>query len=199
MPDSSDNYSAFPIEYLLDNRFWRQCLRINMIVNLCLHERIKDGLPYCDNDNDEVLKLYFDKYPFAFCNIKKTVGGSNIKNKTLIDSSRTYIGYLREEVELLNPDVIYCCGDLKNTTKVVLDEVYGVPFTKVYTFSNGKGLWKHPDKDLLVIEGTHPSYQPKKSFDIYSSGLLECFSRKDNAHDGTIAEKSTGIYHDQAK
>lgn len=64
---------------------------------------------------EEVIKCHFNTAPFALVECKKVPGGSSLNPKTLRDYLNHDSNYLRQELEILNPNIIVCTsGDIRN-------------------------------------------------------------------------------------
>lgn len=60
---------------------------------------------------DKVVKL-FNEYPFAFIECKKEPGDQNLKDSVLRHylQEKPHADFLSKELEILNPNIIVCCG-----------------------------------------------------------------------------------------
>ena len=100
---------------------------------------------------DEVYSV-FDTKPFAIVNCKKESGGSYVSNENLQEHINRYADFIKEEIAILNPDIIVCGGGSSLIKKFVADNVY----RNLEKINN----WIYFDKfnNKVVIDSYHPSY-----------------------------------------
>lgn len=94
----------------------------------------------------------FDSMPYAFVNCKKESGGSTISDGVLREHIELYTKYIKEEIEILDPDIIVCGGGSSIIKNFVIKKIY----TDVDPINN----WIYYDKknNKVIIDSYHPSY-----------------------------------------
>lgn len=105
-----------------------------------------------DINDSKIFTPFIDKTPIAYINCKKESGDSTISNYTLDEHIELYKDFLRDQILLLDPDIIICGGGSGLIRRFVENNVY-TNLQKV----NG---WMYYDKtnNKLVIDSFHPSY-----------------------------------------
>lgn len=58
----------------------------------------------------DAVREHFNCRPFAFVECKKVPGGSRLSDKVLRGYLRRDCAYLSKEMEILNPNILVCCG-----------------------------------------------------------------------------------------
>ena len=86
----------------------------------------------------------------AFINVKKTTGTSVSKKKEIEASAEKYKYFLKEQIELLQPDVIVFGGTYKVIKTYVLPELSKVSYRI------------HKYKDIICINANHPACTKKR-------------------------------------
>jgi hypothetical protein len=98
--------------------------------------------------NEQIVSC-FDETPFAFVESKKQAGTTTIKDKELDKYINRYKEYLTEEINILNPNIIVCCGgpqyhfaltDLCKNAEII-----------------DKNIHFHKESNTLLIYSYHPS------------------------------------------
>ena len=113
----------------------------------------KNGIaPKFETLTDEIITDFFDKTPFAYVNCKKEAGIGKVSNTELQDHIDLYKDFIKQEIEILNPDIIVCGGGssiIKNFVK-----------EKIYTDIEKTNNWIYYSKknNKVVIDSYHPSY-----------------------------------------
>lgn len=140
----------------LDNRIFKRIVQMQKIIEV-------------KGNDTEVLKQT------AFMNINKRGGLSAVDWKVLNNYAITYKDFIKKEIEIIDPDIIVCCG----TYWTLVDQIYGVYDKQqeewkdrwVYTYK-----LKLNNKDVVVYNMWHPSARKSnegytKRFDsIYNHG-----------------------------
>jgi hypothetical protein len=138
------------------------------------------GLLSFDEDNDapefgqldlwEDVYPVFDAKPFAIVNCKKESGGATLSNEVLWEHLSTYNDYIKEQIEILNPDIIVCCGGSSLIKNYVEKSVY----PNIKKVNN----WIYCDEknNKVVIDSYHPSYWqiPGGSKTLYEGMMSAC-------------------------
>lgn len=97
----------------------------------------------------------FDTVPFAIVNCKKESGGSTITNEKLSEHIGLYADFIKEEIEILNPDIIICGGGSSKIKDFVKEKIY-TDIEKIDDSNNWIYYSKRNNK--VVIDSYHPSY-----------------------------------------
>lgn len=116
------------------------------------------------NISFEQAKECFLEVPFAFIETKKTSGNSSIKAKDLSNYIKEYERFLTKEIELLDPNIIVCCGGPQY--HFVLNVLYSKD--KLVRFD--KNVYFVPAEKKVILYTPHPS--ARVSDENYYSGAL---------------------------
>lgn len=102
--------------------------------------------------SDETSTKFFDDTPFAYVNAKKESGGSSVSNDVLQEHIQMNTKYLKEEFDILQPDIVVCCGGSGILKNFVAENIY----PNLEKVNN----WIYYDKasGKVVIDSYHPSY-----------------------------------------
>lgn len=98
----------------------------------------------------EVVEL-FNNLPFAFVECKKIPGDGNLRPSVLKHHLRNYGSFLKQEIEILNPNIIVC------TSQQSYDFVLKMYPNEFVGLDGNMNFRYHPEKKLLVIYSLHPS------------------------------------------
>jgi len=118
--------------------------------------------PIFEDINDtKIYSPFIDKTPIAIVNCKKESGVSRISNETLSEHIERYKGFLKDQIQILDPDIIVCGGG----SSMIKDFVK----TNVYPRLEKINNWMYFDKfkNKLVIDSFHPSYYGLSKKEIY--------------------------------
>lgn len=91
------------------------------------------------------------KYPYAYVNVKKKSGGATADDSIVYDFAKRYGNYLRQELDILSPNIIVCGGQV--VFNVATDIIY-----PELTFSE-KNSWIYYNKEnnIILISSFHPT------------------------------------------
>jgi hypothetical protein len=94
----------------------------------------------------------FDKEPYAIVNCKKESGGSTSSTDVLQEHLNRYGNFVKEQIDILDPDIVVCGGG----SSVIKNFVESVVYPDLEKINN----WVYYDKakDKVVIDSYHPSY-----------------------------------------
>lgn len=107
----------------------------------------------------------FDTQPYAIVNCKKESGGSNLSNVTLKEHMELYVDFIKEEIEILDPDIIVCGGGQSAIKNFVKEHVY----TDIEKISNNNNwIYYSKKSNKVVIDSYHPSYWGASQEEIYT-------------------------------
>ena len=111
--------------------------------NLCTEEELRQSL--------ERVKTCFNTHPFAYIECKKQGGGTNISDKTLLQYLNRYGDLLREEIALLDPNMIVCTNP---HIYAFVQQMYGGVFEQIKGHNSIRIDTKH---QKLIFCSYHPS------------------------------------------
>ena len=101
---------------------------------------------------EEVIKCHFNTVPFALVECKKLPGGSSLNPKTLRDYLNHDSCYLRQELEIINPNIIVCTSG--EIYKMVQD---WYPKDDIIRFSDFSSVCFNKRTKKLIFNSYHPS------------------------------------------
>ena len=131
------------------------------LFGLSAFDETKDAPAFDTLDFWEDVFPIFDTKPYAIVNCKKESGSSSISNETLSEHINSYAHFIKEQILILDPDIIVCGGGNSRIKNFVKENIYP-ELTMI-------DEWIYYDKKnaKVVIDSCHPSFL-KKSIDIYS-------------------------------
>lgn len=93
------------------------------------------------------------EYPYAYVNLKKETGGAVASDSVVYDHASLYRDFLRRQLDILNPTIIVCGGEV--VFRAARDLIF--PDRKLEPV--GDGGWVHICKrtGLMVINSFHPT------------------------------------------
>ncbi|MCP8687156.1 hypothetical protein [Marinobacterium sedimentorum] len=103
----------------------------------------------------------------AYLNLRKTSGGARTNAKALERDVRVYAEYTRQQIELINPEIVVLCG----TYNVVKKELY--PELKKVSAR------VHSLNERIFINVFHPAQRTLKARDLYDQVLVNyhCYAQ----------------------
>lgn len=117
-----------------------------------LNEVTPENLPKFEKTREEYISLA-QKYPMAVVNIKKIVGGSFVKNRTLWDFFERDKMYIKEQIcDFLKPNIIVCGGGSDSLLKMAMElykEMKFVPYNEWCFYCH--------ESNMVIINSYHPS------------------------------------------
>ncbi len=93
-------------------------------------------------------------------NVKKTSGGCTSKKDELVEKAFQDRKFLKEQIEIYNPDIIICCG----TSYLYFDYIYGIRAEGKMT---NRGIWFIKDKSKVIVSYLHPEARVRDSMLYY--------------------------------
>lgn len=112
----------------------------------------------------EQAKECFLTFPFAFIETKKESGVSAIKNKDLMCYIKKYSHFLIEEIEILNPNIIVCCGGPQYHFAL------NILYSKDRLERFDENVYLVPEEKKIILYTPHP--MARTSDENYYSGAL---------------------------
>lgn len=130
-------------------------------VAMMLEGLLKTTKTYCPTHEDlRQDREIFKEFPLALVNVKKTPGSRESDWKEIFSYAQDHASLLREQLDILNPNIIVCCGSTddessdKRTLRIAEHYIYPeFHFVKVNNFCSYCA-----EHDLLLIDSYHPSY-----------------------------------------
>lgn len=152
--------------------FWfKKCIEDNVCQDNRIFKRIvqMQRIIEVKGDNSEVLKQT------AYMNINKRGGLSSVNWKVLNNYAKTYRDFIKKEIELIDPDIIVCCG----TYWTLVDQIYG-EYDKKKAEWNDEGGYKYKlkinNKDVMLYNMWHPS--ARKSDEGYKERFYSIYNHE---------------------
>lgn len=167
-----------PKEYSGDSREWlqkkeeNQQLRPQFLKKLAYVlyglSTVKDAktVDFWDITHEQLVKC-FNEIPFAFVESKKEAGTIKISDKELDKYINLYKEYLTEEINILNPDIVICCGGPQ----------YHFAITDLFKDAEviDKNIRLHKQTNTLIIYSYHPS--ARTSYDSFYSEIMRQYGK----------------------
>ncbi|RKE04170.1 hypothetical protein [Marinifilum flexuosum] len=95
----------------------------------------------------------FDEIPFCIVNAKKESGGPKINNADLLYHANLSARFLKEQFEILSPDIIVCGGGQGSVLKVAKEIIYPeLEFIKINNW-----IYFNAETQKVLIDSYHPS------------------------------------------
>ena len=130
----------------------------------------KEFLPFKKAYNPEIYTKAFDSLPFSLVEIKKESGGGTVSNGALWDYvHKGKNGFnLKEQIEILNPNLLVCGGGSGTIFNIVQQIVY--PDLKFEKINN----WVYYSKkdEIVLIDSYHPT---RNSYEGTYNGMMEAY------------------------
>jgi hypothetical protein len=114
-------------------------------------------IPKFETLTNEEITDFFDKTSFAYVNCKKEAGTSSISHNELVKHIELYKDFIKEEIEILNPDIIICGSYTDSYGNEILDFVKDNVLPDIERIENGKGAYYSKEKSKVVFNALHPS------------------------------------------
>lgn len=119
------------------------------------------------------VRTIWNTEPFGFVESKKLAGYSSVSSKMVTDAMERDEAFLKEEIDILRPNIIVCCdADDSQFDFVTLRYFAGKEVEKIeyaYPDANMKPCcqWYYPTNGVAVIKSYHPSRLGKADWMIY--------------------------------
>lgn len=169
-PNSDDllgeDYREYYFETCSGEQVWRDLIgRLYGIMNTT-----EQGFPNYNKATDiETLKETFTNYPFAVINIIKDIGAGTTTTGYLKKYAIENIDFLREQLDILQPDIIVCCGS------GVFDIINQAILPSIE--SNGNWLKYNCNRNIIFFDTYHPGKpNTKKTLEESYNKSLEEYS-----------------------
>ena len=146
---------------------------------------------YGELDPNKVIE-HFNHYPFAFIECKKEPGGARLDDLTLRQylTTKPHSTFLSKEIEILNPNIIVCCGG------PIFDfciNLFGIENLRDYGYNGNLKYCK--SKNLIILYCEHPA-KPHTNKQRYHEVTMDLLREFIKTEDGkcfldTIKQKET--------
>ena len=168
-----------PDEYGLDLREWMGTQNPPIITKrffknialwlLGIDEIQENGnfIPFNEANIPEKYSKAFEEKPFAIVNCKKQAGSANISNEELLDYVEKYGIFLKKQIEILDPNIIYCGGGSDNQIGTVVTIAFKIIYPKLDFLKVNNWIFFNKKKNIILIDGWHPSYRVLSYIDGY--------------------------------
>lgn len=95
--------------------------------------------------------------PYAYVNVKKKSGGPVANESQITDFAKRYAKYIREELDILQPNIIVCGG---NTVFRVAKELI---YPELKFQQKNSWVYQNKEKQITIINSFHPTaHKPNK-------------------------------------
>ena len=116
----------------------------------------KDGYPsFKDVNNIEYVNNIWHDTAIARINLKKHSGGSSCSNSKLSESIEKYQDLILDQMKLLAPNIIVCCGGSGIIKDFVITKFLGIENPKDIKSETDNWIYYSPSKDVWVIDSYH--------------------------------------------
>lgn len=118
------------------------------------------------HDNMELKKKVFNTEPFAFIEAKKLVGTPDSYNSDILEYyMKRDMDYLKEELEILKPNIIVCCGSDDVQFNFItehyfpkIDDSNKMEYEHPGRYFKQKCCrWVYPEQKAIILKSYHPS------------------------------------------
>ena len=110
---------------------------------------------------------FFDDTPVAYVNCKKQAGTSSVSPSTLNYYIERDKKFIKEEIEILNPDIIICCAWTESSGNSIFE------FVKNYVYQDIENVNSYmyycAKKNKLVINAYHPTSTKIRDTEMYEN------------------------------
>ena len=101
-------------------------------------------------DNTNQMKA-LSTYPYAYVNIKKKSGGVIADDSVVHDFGKRYADYLRQELDILNPNIIVCGG------QVVFNVATDIIYKDLRFAQKNSWVYYNVENNIILINSFHPT------------------------------------------
>ena len=95
--------------------------------------------------------------PIAAINLKKTPGLASSNNKVIRQFARDDKAYIIDELKVIDPEIIICCG----TGDIFIEEILDKKSSDFKNVENNDDLFYYWHNDKLIIKYRHPQWRRK--------------------------------------
>jgi len=153
---------------IIRNRFFKTIALL--LFGLDSIQKNGDFVCFKDANIPEKVSLAYDTIPFAIVNCKKESGGGKISNNVLLNYVSKYGNYLKNQIEILNPNIIICGGGGGAILKIVMETIY--PDFKFQNINDW--VYYNKDNNITLIDSWHPS-NFTISYEEFYTDMMEAF------------------------
>ncbi len=91
------------------------------------------------------------EYPYAYVNVKKKSGGAIADDSIVYDFGKRYANYLRQELDILAPNIIVCGG------QVVFNVATDIIYKELMFTQKNSWVYYNNENNLILINSFHPT------------------------------------------
>ena len=113
-----------------------------------------------DAFNPENQMKALSEYPYAYVNVKKKSGGATADDSVVYDFAKRYASYLRQELDILSPNIIVCGG------QVVFNVATDIIYPELTFYQKNSWVYYNKENNLILINSFHPTAR-KSNEEIY--------------------------------
>lgn len=119
------------------------------------------------------VRTIWNTEPFAFVESKKLAGYSSVSSKEVTNAMQRDESFLKEEIDILRPNIIVCCDADDSQFDFVTSQYFGgkeadkIEYAYPDTKMKPCCLWFYPTDGVAVIKSYHPSRLGKADWMIY--------------------------------
>ena len=163
LKETNSNFQPSICEQKINGSFGLNLARWDYAIK-CIFKN-PDTIPKFPDDDD--LPKYFDKLGVAMVEVKKVAGGGNSNNIEIESFAFNDKKELKEQIELINPQFIVCCGTL-TSYEIIYDWKPDKIDNNYFDDNNGNdcSFWIHDNR--LVLYFYHPSLRGRGKEEVYS-------------------------------
>lgn len=177
MKDTNDNPNQDCREWLgrqhksiITHKFFKNIAL--WLLGLYSIDRLGNFIPFDEVNIPEKYSKAFDEIPFSIVNCKKESGKGKISNSELWNYCTIFKSYLKQQVEVLKPNIIVCGGGSSIVLKIARELIY--PDLIFEKFDNNNWIYYNIENDIILIDSYHPSAMI--SYESVYSGMMKSYS-----------------------
>ena len=163
-------------------RFNRNLLRITAGLSMLT----EDGYPpYEEVNNVEYINKVWHDTAIARINLKKHSGGSSCSNETLLDSINRYQDLILEQMKLLAPNIIVCCGGSGTIKNFVIEKFLQEKPVDLKSETDN-WIYYSPSSDIWIIDSYHMNPRSNSTDQDLYENIMKYFHNGINKHQTKI-------------
>lgn len=116
-----------------------------------LESRVDKASPFNENDDMNILMKMWDSAAVAKINVKKQPGDSVADTNEIADHMNTYKEFLKQQLQLLDANIIVCCDNRAGILSAIKELVYP------HAIQLTNEVWYDKSSGAMLIESYHTS------------------------------------------